>query len=545
MGNLTSVSNLQRLISATRPSPAHPELSILTTGQIPESTKLSGLIFAANTNHVWLLSFLLKTGASINTRDREENTLLHIAVLNNSQNVFKFLIKRNDVELDAVNCMQISALTVAVLSDKIYYVEKLIKKGANVNLRDGAGCIPLHHASQFSSLAVCQILIEAGSDINAQSLAGKTPFYVACQRGNADIIHMLLYYGADTSTGCHDGTLPLMVDKFRSLDLQLKLILYHCTFDEIGCTIELKTLTKAITMKWPLFEQILTKVSTVVYDTDQLHNLNNVLPDVKPENLILLWNKFDYILRDMVLSCCTLTNYLTAVEKMRCVGPDFLSFLEFLFENEFVQEVVQNCCTSVSPISSLAKIFHKNKLPLKTLTELVCCLLSYGANVTPSDLNAVYVFYGRCELFDIMLHMDIQTPKEFIPCCAIYDHEVIQQSIMPYFIYDVNLNIDKFLQNPQSYLLMDLDVLLDFFALPRLQDFFLADGTASDKVMKKMEILPSVPSLVELSRNVAREHIINTFGIKTSSQFYTAIKKLPVNNIYKRIISFEQRLYCT
>ncbi|XP_068908241.1 uncharacterized protein [Tenebrio molitor] len=511
-----------------------------------DPTFLSAAVIATINNNVGLLSSLFQLGLPLlDSRDNEGNTILHISVINESADIFDFLLNKTDVDVNAVNLYKCTALAAAVTTgvthDKVSYILKLIKKGANVNAQDNLNFTPLHYACSYNLEKICHVLLQNGSDVNVQNVLGETPLHIACQYASPEIIYMLLYYGADVSIPCAKGTIPLMVT--GNVKMELRMTLYNYTFDKNMITMSLDTVIRAMILQWPLFSEMLNKVSDVTYDESSLQHLNDSLADIKLAHFKMFLKKFDYVFTEMLLNCCTLTTYLTSVECMKRTTLEFVDFLYLLLGDEFVYDVIQNCCMSVLPVCSLVKIFHRNKFPLKILTELVCHMLSYGLTITSTDLNAVYVFYGRCELFQIMLHMEIEVFTKNTHCCALYDYEVIQKSIMPNFIYDINLNIDKFLENPQTYLLMDLDVLLDYFALPKLKEFFLGDGSPPRQTSLKLMRLPSVPCLVELARNAARDHIIKTFKIKNSSQFYTLIKWLPINDIYKKILSFEMKLY--
>lgn len=389
---------------------------------------------------------------------------------------------------------------------------------------------------------MCSILLRNGSEINLQNDSGQTPLHLACEHAREEVIYLLLYNGADVLIHCDKGLIPLLVKRVNRLDMSLRVTLYYYTFDDNTTPIDLKILIAAMTTKWPLFPKMVDRVSRVIYDNSDLEKLNQALPDFKIDHFNQFFQKFNYVIQDL-LQCCVLSHYLTAIESLKRTNLDFIEFLYIFLESDFAVDFIQSRCIAVSPITSLVNIFRKNNFSAAILTQLVCCMLSFGLNVTPNDLNSVYVFYGRCELFEILLHMEIEACTKNTPCCAIYDHEVVQKSILPHFIYDINLNIDKFLLNPKDYLLMDLDVLLDYFALPKLKDFFLSDGEPSLKIAKKLEKLPSVPFLVELARDEARKHIIKQFKIQTSSHFFTVIKWLPINGVYKKILAYEKRLY--
>jgi hypothetical protein len=125
------------------------------------------------------------------------------------------------------------------------------------------------------------------------------------------------------------------------------------------------------------------------------------------------------------------------------------------------------------------------------LTKTAFLMLSYGLCVTLEDLETVYRFYGYCDLFRLLLRMDVQF------CDG---------------------------HKPSPMVLMYCDPSTDL-ALPLDDSSFIA-----------------VPILVETARNAARKYIARNFKIKTPKQFYSIIDRLPIDRRSKRIIALETKL---
>ncbi|RZC37580.1 uncharacterized protein BDFB_013152 [Asbolus verrucosus] len=161
-------------------------------------------------------------------------------------------------------------------------------------------------------------------------------------------------------------------------------------------------------------------------------------------------------------------------------------------------------------------------------------LSNYGVSLTSDDLNSVYKHYGFCELFEIMLHVEIAD-------CFVHNEEgTFETFIVPILIYDIHLDIDKCLEKPQKYIFPNnIYKLLKFFAHPKLREYCLKTFVEA-RVVDKIKVMPPVPSLVELSRNTARKYIIKRYKIKNCAQFFTVLKWLPINQFFKAIISYER-----
>lgn len=58
----------------------------------------------------------------------------------------------------------------------------LLESGAEVNLKDKGGLIPLHNASSFGHLEIAGLLIEYGAEVNQPDKWGFTPLHEAAQK---------------------------------------------------------------------------------------------------------------------------------------------------------------------------------------------------------------------------------------------------------------------------------------------------------------------------------------------------------------------------
>jgi len=77
--------------------------------------------------------------------------------------------------------------------------ERLLRRGADVNLADKNGWTPLHFAAQAQSAEVAAVLLDAGAQIDPKDFHGNTPLFKAVFefKGRGDTIKLLRARGAD------------------------------------------------------------------------------------------------------------------------------------------------------------------------------------------------------------------------------------------------------------------------------------------------------------------------------------------------------------
>jgi ankyrin repeat protein len=89
--------------------------------------------------------------------------------------------------------------------------ELLLKAGAKPGLANRDGATPLWLAAARGDAAVIQALLKAGADANEQLPLGRRPLMLAARSGNVDAVHALLEHGADVNASeTERGTTALM-----------------------------------------------------------------------------------------------------------------------------------------------------------------------------------------------------------------------------------------------------------------------------------------------------------------------------------------------
>jgi ankyrin repeat protein len=99
-------------------------------------------------------------------------------------------------------------LVVAAALGQPEIARALLAAGAVVDARDKWGQTPLFHAAAAGSLATVAVLLEAGADPNIRTnLGGVTPLFMAARQGHAAVVRTLADAGADVNArNDHDET---------------------------------------------------------------------------------------------------------------------------------------------------------------------------------------------------------------------------------------------------------------------------------------------------------------------------------------------------
>lgn len=154
--------------------------------------------------------------ADINLQDDLGNSPIHLAIKNDKDEVFDWLLEKNaDVNVGgrSGNTKNQTALYVAVLKDREDLVQRLLEKGADPNIADNGGAFPLSEATAkvYASPPIVKRLLDGGANVNAQEAnKGTALIYAASNKQiasqtRAEIVRLLLDKGADKSLKDNKG----------------------------------------------------------------------------------------------------------------------------------------------------------------------------------------------------------------------------------------------------------------------------------------------------------------------------------------------------
>jgi len=112
-------------------------------------------------------------------------------------------------------------------------LERLLKEGADVNVKDDYGRTPLHVAAEKGEVEIVKLLLEKGADVNVKNNNGQTPLHYAASGGYTEIVKLLLERGADVNVKNKNVSTPLHDAAFGGYTEIVKLLLERGADPEI------------------------------------------------------------------------------------------------------------------------------------------------------------------------------------------------------------------------------------------------------------------------------------------------------------------------
>ncbi|MBL8425334.1 MAG: ankyrin repeat domain-containing protein [Candidatus Accumulibacter phosphatis] len=144
---------------------------------------------------------LINRGMDVNSVDAAGNTLLMQTVNRDNQEFFDYLLQRRS-RINTRNRNGETALSLAAYRGKLYFVQRLVDSGADVNLY---GWPPLIYAAFNGHTAVAEYLLKKGAEVNATTENGSTALLFAARFGHIEVVELLLRNNADPNIANERG----------------------------------------------------------------------------------------------------------------------------------------------------------------------------------------------------------------------------------------------------------------------------------------------------------------------------------------------------
>ena len=153
---------------------------------------------------------LLAAGADVNVPcgPRKMPAIL-TATLYGRVEILRVVIEQGGADLNAGDKNQNTALHFAAVQNNAEVIRMLVEAGANIEARDHAGHTALHHASAGVRRGALLCLLKHGANVNAQNVSRKTPLMISAamagNQGAAEVTEFLLRAGADETIFDDEG----------------------------------------------------------------------------------------------------------------------------------------------------------------------------------------------------------------------------------------------------------------------------------------------------------------------------------------------------
>ena len=158
------------------------------------------------------IKILIQNGADIQASSSDGSTVLHFASRNSNQEVVEFLLKLNEISVNATdNFNQTPLMDACCDGGRLDNIKMLIQNGADIQASSSNGSTVLHLASELSNQEVVEFLLKLNEiSVNATDKRNQTPLIYACLNGGRlDNIKMLIQNGADIQASSSNGSTVL------------------------------------------------------------------------------------------------------------------------------------------------------------------------------------------------------------------------------------------------------------------------------------------------------------------------------------------------
>ncbi|GIY83976.1 ANK_REP_REGION domain-containing protein [Caerostris darwini] len=180
------------------------------------------LHFSAKAPNANAIEFALEQRLSINSKDNDDQTALHVAARFNRLKIVKYLVGVKHVPLNDRDVNGKTSLHIAVENDCREVVEYLLRYGANALIKDTQAILPLHTAIRLNFVDVAKILLEKETNVDANlSSFGRSSLHVAAEAGDLTLVNILIEKMADVNFKTELGYTPLTMSLIGKVNLEV------------------------------------------------------------------------------------------------------------------------------------------------------------------------------------------------------------------------------------------------------------------------------------------------------------------------------------
>ncbi|CDS42216.2 death associated protein kinase 1 [Echinococcus multilocularis] len=149
----------------------------------------------------------------LHDRDKDGNSLTHLAALNGNVPLLRFLMKSSEIEIEARNVLDQTPLFFAILASSVETARFFLEAGASFDVADANGETVVHISAKVNNLEITEFVSTVGTNLNCINIMGESALHVACRLNNLRSVIALSAAGANPNTvsGKGDTALHLAV----------------------------------------------------------------------------------------------------------------------------------------------------------------------------------------------------------------------------------------------------------------------------------------------------------------------------------------------
>ena len=198
-----------------------PSVTATTRAATPVHAAGDEFCSAVIANDLAKVKKMIRGGVNINKKNDAGFTPLFLASFYGCLEVLKYLLRQDEIEVNAVNkgdkdTALHAAVTKSNAIGRYKIVENLIGySGSSFKIKDAFGKTPLHYAvhhldpSCIDSLKILNLVAATSDDVDARDGEGNTALHYAAYKGSIAAIITLLFHGARLSIKNKKGQTPV------------------------------------------------------------------------------------------------------------------------------------------------------------------------------------------------------------------------------------------------------------------------------------------------------------------------------------------------
>ncbi|KAJ3435033.1 ankyrin repeat and socs box protein [Anaeramoeba flamelloides] len=169
-------------------------IKFIIQNSIEDIPNLSKYVHLAKTINLNLVKIMIDSGCNPNCLNEEGNSLLHLSIKENNEELFQMIINNNNTDHDLNDCENKTPLFLAIERGNINFVLQLLKHDDCSISNEDPNLSPLFFAFQVKNLKIIKILINSHKnfDIDAKNALGNTIYMVSLISNFKEISNELL-----------------------------------------------------------------------------------------------------------------------------------------------------------------------------------------------------------------------------------------------------------------------------------------------------------------------------------------------------------------